>query len=280
MNGDRLEIFALNESRDLAGKIAAHLDLELAEHEERNFEDGEHKIRSLVNIRGKDVFVIQSLYSDFDLSTNDKLCRLLFFIGALKDAAAERVTVVLPYLCYSRKDRKTKSRDPITTRYIAQLFESMGVDRVVTLDVHNPVAFQNAFRCPTEHLEGHHLMADHFKKISDNRALVVVSPDIGGAKRVEKFRQVLSRQLRREIGSAFLEKYRSAGEVSGEAIVGEVEGKIAIILDDLISTGGTLVRAARTCLREGAKEIHALATHGIFVGDADQVLADEPLANW
>ena len=116
MNTDTLRLFALSESRDLGEKIASTLGMSLAQHEERDFEDGEHKIRPLESVRNSDVFVVQSLYSEAGMSVNDKLCRLLFFIGALKDASAANVTAVLPYLCYARKDRKTKSRDPVTTR--------------------------------------------------------------------------------------------------------------------------------------------------------------------
>ena len=142
--------------------IGTALGSPLSAHEERDFEDGEHKTRPLENVRGCEVFVIQSLYSEPGLSVNDKLCRLLFFIGALKDASARSVTAVLPYLGYARKDRKTKARDPVTTRYMAQLLEAVGTDRVLTLDVHNLAAFQNAFRCPTDHLEAKNLFVEHF----------------------------------------------------------------------------------------------------------------------
>ena len=129
MNDKAIKLFSLNTSRDFSERVAKHLGIALSHHEERDFEDGEHKTRPLVNVRGQDVFVIQSLYGEPSASVNDKLCRLLFFIGALKDASAERVTAVVPYLCYARKDRKTKSRDPITTRYIAQLFEAVKCDQ-------------------------------------------------------------------------------------------------------------------------------------------------------
>lgn len=132
-----IKLFSLNATRPLGEKVSEKLGIPLSQHEEREFEDGEHKIRPLVNVRGCDVFVLHSLYSEPNATVNDKLCRLLFFIGALKDAAAERVTAIVPYLCYSRKDRKTKPRDPVTTRYVASLFEAVGGDRLVTLDVHN-----------------------------------------------------------------------------------------------------------------------------------------------
>ena len=272
-----IRLFALTPGEGLGARIAASLNVPLARHEERQFEDGEHKARSLENVRGRDVFVIESLYGEPGRSANDKLCRLLFFIGALKDASAERVTAVVPYLCYARKDRRSKSRDPVTTRYVARLFEAVEVDRVVTLDVHNLAAFENAFRCRIDHLEAQRLFVEHFVPKLGTAEVVVVSPDVGGVKRAEQFRQLLARRLGREPGSAFLEKYRSAGVVSGEAVVGEVTGRIAIIIDDLISTGGTLLRAARACRARGAARVFAAATHGVFVGNAARLVADPAL---
>lgn len=269
---DELRVFALSETREFAGRVAAASGVRLAEHEERQFEDGEHKTRPLESVRGKDVYVIQSLYGEPGKSANDKLCRLIFFIGALKDASAGRVTALVPYLCYARKDRKTKSRDPVTTRYIAQLMEAVGTDRVVTLDVHNLAAYENAFRRPADHLEAKALFADYFAPRVARDEVVVVSPDVGGVKRAEQLRQVLSRRLGREVGNAFLEKYRSAGVVSGEAVIGDIAGKVAIIIDDLISTGGTILRAARACRERDARTVYAAATHGLFIGDAGRNL--------
>ena len=137
---ERLMVFALTASAEIGTAVAAALSQPLAKHEEREFEDGEHKARPLDPVRGADVYVIHSLHGEPGNSANDKLCRLLFFIGALKDAGAARVTAVAPYLCYARKDRRTKPNDPVTTRYVAGLFESVGTDAVVTLDVHNPAA--------------------------------------------------------------------------------------------------------------------------------------------
>ena len=175
MNPSDLSLFALNASREFGEAVAQHLGIALSPHEEREFEDGEHKSRPLVNVRRQDVFVVQSLYGDGAQSVNDKLCRLLFFIGALKDASAGSVTAVVPYLGYARKDQKSKSRDPVTTRYVAGLFEAVGTDRVVTLDVHNLAAFQNAFRCRTEHLQANGLFVDHF-------AAAVARPGSGGGR--------------------------------------------------------------------------------------------------
>lgn len=277
MNVGGIALFALNASRDVGDKISAHLGIALSAHEEREFEDGEHKARPLVNVRGKDVFVIQSLYSDSRQSVNDKLCRLLFFIGCLKDASAARITAVIPYLGYARKDRKTQPRDPVTTRYIAALFEAMGTDRVLTLDVHNLAAYQNAFRCGTDQLEAKKLFVQYFAPLVANDNVAVVSPDVGGIKRAEQFRQALSRTLGKEPSTAFLEKYRAKGVVTGEAIVGDVRGRVVIIIDDLISTGTTMARAARISRSLGASRIYAAASHGVFTGAAGQALAEQAL---
>jgi ribose-phosphate pyrophosphokinase len=185
--------------------VSAKLGVPLSPHEEREFEDGEHKARPLVNVRGNDVFVIESLYGDPRHGVNDKLARLLFFLGALRDASAGRVTAVVPYLAYARKDRKTKPRDPVTTRYLAALFEAAGIDRIVVMDVHNLAAYQNAFRCASDHLEARPLFVRHFasRVETGKEELVVLSPDAGGVKRAEIFRQHLERSLGIGIRNAF-----------------------------------------------------------------------------
>ncbi|HMA31526.1 MAG TPA: ribose-phosphate pyrophosphokinase-like domain-containing protein, partial [Casimicrobiaceae bacterium] len=156
MHGD-LAVFALGASVEFGAAVAREMGIALEGLEERAFEDGEHKTRPRVSVRDRDVYVLQSLHSDPAQSVNDKLVRLLLFLGALRDASAARVTAVVPYLAYARKDRKSKSRDPVSTRYVAQLFEAVGADCVVTLDVHNLAAFQNAFRCRSENLEANPL---------------------------------------------------------------------------------------------------------------------------
>jgi len=274
MNNEEPLLFTLNSSRAFGEGISHALGIALSEHEEREFEDGEHKSRPLVNVRGRDVFVVQSLYGDAKQSVNDKLCRLLFFIGALKDASANSVTAVVPYLCYARKDKKTKPYDPVTTRYVASLFEAVGTDRVLILDVHNLAAFQNAFRCHTDHLEARSLMVSYFVPLLDKEEVIVVSPDAGGIKRAEQFRQALADATGQEVLSAFMEKHRSKGVVSGEQFVGDVKGKVALIVDDLISTGTTILRTALTCREHGAKKVYAAASHGVFTGAANEVLAN------
>lgn len=258
-------LFALDGADGLGGVVAEHMGVTVAAHEERVFDGGEHKTRSLVNVRGRDCFVIASLDGHDGVSANDKLCRLLFFLGALDEASAASVTAVVPYLCYSRKDRQTKSRDPVTTRYVAQLFEAVGTDRVVTMDVHNLAAFQNAFRCPTDHLEATSVFVEHVTNLAADRPVTVVSPDIGGVKRAARFQELLSVALGQPVPLAFTEKYRSRGQISGrDAVMGEVEGRTAIVYDDLISSGGTMLRVANALRDQGAAEVHLAATHGLF----------------
>ena len=151
------------------------------------------------------------------------------------------------------------------------------MDSAVTLDVHNLAAYQNAWRIPTDHLEAKKLFVNHFLPLIGHRDVVVVSPDVGGVKRAEEFRQAFSRALGCEIHGAFLEKYRSAGVVSGEAVIGEVCGKVAIIIDDLISSGTTLVRAAEACRARGATAVYAAASHGVFGAKAAETLSNPAL---
>ncbi len=275
LSGD-LRLFALRATAELGQAVADAVGRPLSAHEEREFEDGEHKTRPLDPVPGADVYVIQSLHGGPSASANDKLCRLLFFIGALKDAGAARVTAVVPYLCYARKDRRTKPNDPVTTRYIAAMFEAVGTDAIVTLEVHNPVAFENAFRCRSIALTATPLFVDYARRLRDEN-LCVVSPDTGGAKRAELFRETLEAACGRPVGKAFADKHRSAGVVSGDLFVGDVKGATALIIDDLISTGGTLVRAARAARAAGARRVMALAAHGLFMPGAEEALADPSL---
>jgi ribose-phosphate pyrophosphokinase len=277
MNSRPMTFFALQGSRPFAERVAERLGVPIAPHEERRFEDGEHKARPLQSVRGHDAFVLHSLHGDEDESANDRLCRLLFFCGALRDAGAAGVTAVTPYLCYARKDRRTKPNDPVTTRYIAALFEAIGIDRVIAVEVHNVAAFENAFRCPTIHIECAPLLAAHFAPLLCGEDVVAVSPDAGGAKREERFRQELQLLIGKGVGSAFMEKSRSGGVVSGDLLSGNVRGKVAVIVDDLISTGGTLVRAARACRAAGATKVLAAAAHGLFIGGSPELVTEPAL---
>jgi ribose-phosphate pyrophosphokinase len=269
-------LFAIGASVGFGERICDRLHIRRSAHEERSFEDGEHKIRPLRNVRNRDVYVLHSLHGDDEQSPNDKLCRLLFLIGALKDAAAGRVTAVVPYLCYSRKDRQTKTRDPLTTRYIAQLFEAVGTDRLITMEAHNPAAFQNAFRCDTEHLDANLAFVEFFRPLVGDAPLAVISPDPGGVKRADIFREAMERALGRPVAGGFMEKHRSMGRVTGNVFAGDVAGRTVIVIDDLISTGGTMARVAEACRDRGASRIFLAATHGLFSAQAASSLASAP----
>jgi len=265
-------LFAVEGSRAYGERVASRLEWPLSRHEERAFEDGEHKIRPLVDVTRRDVFVVHGLHGSSGASPNDKLCRLLFFIGALKDAGAARVSALVPYLCYARKDQRSQPRDPVTTKYVARIFEACGADAVITFDVHNRAAFENAFRIPVTNIEAMPLFVEHFAARLAGRKIAVVSPDIGGAKRAERFRRALGAAMAEEPTAGFVDKQRAGGVVTGELFVGDVKDRAVILFDDLISTGTTLCRAAAKCREAGAREVFAAATHGVFTGAAARTL--------
>lgn len=269
--------FVLNGSDKLGTAVAKAGGFPVESHEERDFEDGQHKARPLVSVRGHDVYVLHVLIGDESSSVNDKLLRLLFFVATLKENGAARVTVLVPYLPYSRKDRQTKPRDPVTTRYVAQLFEAVGTDMVVTVDVHNISAFQNAFRCRTTHLSAAHLFAEDILARQKERRLVFFSPDGGGLKRVQLLKEAWEAMAGQEADIGLMEKRRSGGQVWGEAFAGDVDGADVVMLDDLIVSGGTLVRAAEACRAHGAAKISVYATHGLFSEGAANVLGSAPI---
>jgi len=273
-----MRIFALDATRAFGEAVAGEIGAQLDPHEESAFEDGEHKIRPLVEVRGRDVYVIQSLHGDASESVSDKLLKLLFFAGVLRENHAARVTAVIPYLAYSRKDRQTRPRDPVTTRYLAQLLEAMGLDMVVTLDVHNLSAFQNAFRIGALHLDTRALFAAHIQGLALEGPLTVAAPDPGGVRRVQLFREVLERRLTCQVASAYVEKRSGEGDSSGTLVAGELEGATVLVLDDMISTGQTVLRTARACLEHGAARVLAYAAHGLFTAGADQAMLDPSLS--
>jgi ribose-phosphate pyrophosphokinase len=272
-----MKLFGLEASRAEALGLASALGIQLASHEERPFEDGEFKIRPLEGVRGERVAIYQSCAGSVGMSANDKLMRALIFAGALKDAGAGEVVFVAPYLAYARKDRRTKPGDPVSMRYVAQMLEATGIDEVVTIDVHNPAAFENAFRCRTRNLEAATLFAEHFAALAGTAGkLTIVSPDVGGVKRARRLAELLANLTDRSVGLAFFEKHRSEGRVTGELFAGGVTDTDAIVVDDMICAGTTLSRAASKCLEQGARSVHAVATHGLFAPGASGALG--PLA--
>ena len=273
----RLALCAPARSRLFAERVAAALGMGLTPLEEREFEDGEHKVRPLQSVRGAHVVVIAALDGDPSVSADQKLVRLLFTCAALRGAGAERLTAVVPYLCYARKDRRTKARDPVSTRTVAQLVEAVGVDRIAVLDVHNLQAYQNAFRIPTEHLEAWPVLVDAVATALGGRRTAVVSPDLGGVPRADRFACALGRRLGGAPPVAFMEKRRSEGVVTGHAFVGDVAGRVAVVVDDLVTTGTTLSRAAASSLANGAETVLAVATHAVFAREANRVLGEAPI---
>jgi ribose-phosphate pyrophosphokinase len=275
-----MKLFGLNRSKEYAQRVAAALGVDLAPHEERDFGDGEFKIRALESVRDDHVYVCQSLVTDGTLSVHDKLCRLLFFCGALKDAAAARVTAVVPYLAYARKDQRTKPRDPLTLSYIARMFDAVGIDGIVTLDAHNVAALENAFRCRKEHLEASALFAEHFaRRASAAAKIVVLSPDAGGVKRARAFAALLAERTQKPVDLAFLEKERSGSSIAGGLFAGDVSDAFVIVFDDMIASGVTVARAAAACGERGADSVHVAATHGLFTPGAAQALGNASLSS-
>jgi len=267
-------LFAPSESRELAAEIAAAAGTQLAPLEERSFEQGEFKLRPLLSVRERTVIVIQTLAHSLAVPTAQRLVRLLFLLAGLRDAGATRTVAVIPYLAYARKDRRTQARDPVYSRYVAELLEATGVSRLLALDVHNPAAFDNAYRIGSDHLSAAPMFATHFAGTRGSARLTVASPDVGGIKRVQLFRELLQLRLGRTIEQAFVEKRRALGEVSGGTVVGNVQGQQVLLLDDLCASGGTLRRAAASLHAAGAAAVHAIITHSPLREGLDALLAD------
>lgn len=274
-------LVALSESRDLATAVAREAGLPLIAIEERPFEGGEFKLRPLESVRGRQVFVLQTLAGTEDAPASSRFLRLLFLLMGLRDAGADSRVAVVPYFPFARKDRRTQIRDPVTSRYVAELLEAAHADCIIGLDVHNPAAFDNACRVPTIHLTALPLLADRFAQLATaaGTGLAVVSPDVGGIKRAQIFRELMATRAGREIELAFIEKRRARGSVSSGTLAGEVAGRMAIVLDDLCATGGTLIRAAETCRRAGAAAVHVAVTHTPMAAGLEALIACEPITS-
>jgi ribose-phosphate pyrophosphokinase len=276
--GCDLVVFAPGETRGFGMRIAAALERPLAGIEERRFDDGEHMLRPTQGVHGHDVYVVQSLYAEPGCGVDEKLVRLLFFLGALRDAGCGRLTAVLPYLCYARQDRRALPQAPLPTRYVAALIESSGADAVMTIDVHNLSAYQNAFRIRTEHLEARWLLVEQVAAQLGDAPVAVVSPDAGGLRRADAFREALAARLGRPVGWGIVEKHREEAGLRGGLFVGDVAGRDVVLVDDLLSSGETLRRAIAACVGHGARRVFGSVTHGLFTGEGASVLRTPGLA--
>ncbi|WP_044747328.1 ribose-phosphate diphosphokinase [Bacillus alveayuensis] len=252
-----LKIFALNSNYDLSKEIADIVGVDLGKSSVTRFSDGEIQINIEESIRGCDVFVIQSTSAP----VNEHLMELLIMVDALKRASAKRINIVIPYYGYARQDRKARAREPITAKLVANLLETSGATRVITLDLHAP-QIQGFFDIPIDHLMGVPILADYFlnKHFND---VVIVSPDHGGVTRARK----LADRLKAPI--AIIDKRRPRPNVAEVMnIVGNIEGKTAILIDDIIDTAGTITLAANALVENGAKEVYACCTHPVLSGPA------------
>lgn len=253
--------FALAETQGLADVVARHAALTVAALEDHRFEGGEFKLRPLQSVRGRTAFVLQSLVETGAAPLSQRLLRLLFLLNSLRDAGATRRIALVPYLAFARQERRTHPRDSVNTRYVAQLLEASGADQLISLDVHDPAALDNAFRIPVDHLTALPMMVDHFAARLTAAQVAVVSPDIGGIKRAQIFSELLQSRLARPVTFAFIEKRRSGDSAFTGRLVGDIPDREVILLDDLCATGGTLTRAAEVCHRAGVRGVHVAVTH-------------------
>ncbi len=267
----RLMVFAGRSSHALGDLIAQRLGIELGDVQLTTFANGEIYVRFEESIRGADVFLVQSTYQP----VNDSLMELLFMVNAAKLASAHRITAVMPWYGYSRQDKKSAPREPISAKLVADLLGAAGVDRVLTMDLHAG-QIQGFFQVPVDHMTAMPMLAEHFLERSygadlSREDLVVVSPDTGRTKLANHFREKLGADL------AVLAKQRpDHNEAEILMLIGEVEGKAAILIDDMIDTAGTLCAAAKVLRENGATRVLAAATHGIFSGQAfDRLVASE-----
>jgi ribose-phosphate pyrophosphokinase len=253
--------YALSDSLELGKATARDAAIELSALDEQNFESGEFKIRPLTTVRDRPAFVLQTLAGSPTRSIADCFLRLLFLLNCLRDAGATPRVAIIPYLAYAREDRRTEPRDPVNTRYVAQLLEASGASQLIVLDVHNSSALDNSFRIEVDHLTAIPMMANHVATQMGAGDLVIVSPDLGGIPRALLFHEVLQKRLDRPVKTAYVEKRRKSAEACTGRFVGEVDGRHAVIVDDICATGATLIHAAERCREAGAKGVHIAVTH-------------------
>ena len=252
-----LKIFAGNANKKLAKDICDHLNITLGQADVSRFADNEIKVKIKESVRGQDVFIVQPTCSP----CNENIMELLIIVDALRRASAGRITAVIPYYGYARQERKTKPREPITAKLVANLLVSAGINRVLTMDLHAD-QIQGFFDIPVDQLEAVPILSDYIKQ-KNIENIVVVSPDVGGTARAREFSGYLSKPI------AIIDKYRpSSDDVEIMHIVGNVKNKNVILIDDIIDTAGSIIKGSQALKRAGAKEIYICATHPVFGGPA------------
>jgi ribose-phosphate pyrophosphokinase len=267
-NGNLLLFFAGTSNPELANKIAAELDTCVGKMLCTRFSDGEVRVQVMESARGMDVFVMQSTCAP----VNDNLMELLIMLDAFRRASARRITAVIPYYGYARQDKKVKPREPISARLVADLITVAGAHRIVGCDLHAD-QIQGFFDLPVDHLYGGPIIGDYLiREGYKERSLVVVSPDVAGVPRARSLAEMMDAPL------AIIAKRRpEPNKVEVMEIIGEVQGRIAIMIDDIIDTGGSVVQGAEALLELGATKVIAACTHAVFSGSAPQRLSDSPI---
>ncbi len=265
-NTDNLKVFTCNANPKLAEEISSYLGIELGKSHVQNFSDGETNITIDESVRGCDVFIVQSTCAP----VNDNLMELLIMIDAMRRASARRITAVIPYYGYARQDRKSRGREPITAKLVANLIVKAGADRVLTMDLHAQ-QIQGFFDIPVDHLMGVPILADYYKGLNIED-LVVVSPDMGGVTRARSLATRLGVPL------AIIDKRRPMPNVSEIMnIIGDINGKNVIMIDDIIDTAGTITNGAAALIERGAKSVYVSCTHPILSGPAYERLQNAPI---
>jgi ribose-phosphate pyrophosphokinase len=264
---DDLKIFTGNSNLPLAQEISQYLKVPLGKATVETFSDGESKVEVKENVRGGDVFVVQSTSAP----GNDNLMEMLLMLDAFKRASAKRITAVIPYFGYARQDRKVAPRVPISAKLVADLITTAGASRILTMDLHSG-QIQGFFNIPVDNLYATPVLLQYLRRQLDRNEVTIVSPDAGGVERARDFATRLNASL------AIIDKRRSGPNVVAEMnIIGEVKGQTAILLDDMVDTAGTLTMAAEALKREGAKRIFGCCTHPVLSGPAIQKIKNSPL---
>ncbi len=264
MNDNSLKLFAGNAHLALAQEMAEHLKIDLGECSVQRFRDGEIAVNVNESVRGADVYILQPTCPP----VNDNLMELLIMIDAMRRASAKNITAVIPYYGYARQERKSKARDPISAKLTANLITAAGANRLITMDLH-AAAIQGFFDIPVDHLSAMPILANYYKRKDFDGDIIVVSPDIGGVGRARDLAGRLN------CGIAIVDKRRPApGEAEIMNLIGDVSGKIAIMVDDIIDSAGTITLGADAIMEHGAREVHVCCSHALFSGPAVERLTN------